>query len=322
VTAADSYRRHRNEWEREASDGARVDFLRSWLRNDTIDSWRHDRKYEAVNAFADFPEFTWLTVGDGRFGLDSIRLRRLGVKSVLPTDIGDALLKQAKDEGLIDDYATENAESMSFGDNAFDIVFCKESYHHFPRPHVALYEMIRVAREAVILIEPRDYVIDHGPNKTVGPLGLLGGLIRWIRDRLNVVGGRSPVADRYTTGDVPAFEESGNYLYATSSRELEKVALGLNMPCVAFKGLNDEYVSGGEGETASESSATFRDLRARIAAADQRTAEGRGSSTLLMAILFKARPQTRVAEFLRSNDWLVLDLPPNPYVTSSEPSAG
>lgn len=39
-------------------------------------------------------------------------------------------------------------------DDAFDYVLCKDSYHHMPRPMIALYQMLRVARRAVVLIEP------------------------------------------------------------------------------------------------------------------------------------------------------------------------
>jgi SAM-dependent methyltransferase len=183
--------------------------------------------YEPALAFSHRPNTSWVTIGDGRFGLDSIRLRDLGFASVLPTDIGDGLLRRAKEAGYITEYAVENAEAMSFADESFDFVFCKESYHHCPRAALALYEMLRVARHAVILIEPRDYVIDHGPSRVTGPIGLLRGFLRWITDRLGLAPKPIAVEDRYLTGDAPHFEESGNYMYTLSSRELEKVALGI-----------------------------------------------------------------------------------------------
>jgi SAM-dependent methyltransferase len=314
MTIADFHDRHRKEWDRQAVDTIRAEAIRSWFRTDTADYWRHARMYEPARAFIHRPELSWLTVGDGRFGLDSIRLRRLGISSVLPTDIGDALLKQAKAEGLIDDFAAENAESLSFADNSFDVVFCKESYHHCPRGPLALYEMLRVAREAVILIEPRDYVIDHGPNRTTGPVGLVRGFLAWCRDRLKVPPRKAPVESRYLTGDAPHFEDSGNYMYTISSRELEKVALGINLPAVAFKGLNDTYIEGGETESAADESALFRSMKESIQAADQRTEGGRGSTSMLMAILFKAKPDEPAKAFLRQNGWLCRDLPRNPYI--------
>lgn len=142
----DSHRLHAEAWERDASDSSRSDRLESWFRTDTADYWRHLRMYEAAKAFLHSPHSKWLTVGDGRFGLDAIRLRRLGFSSILPSDIGGALLEESRRRGLIDTYAVENAESLSFPDESFDLVFCKESYHHFPRPALALYEMLRVPK--------------------------------------------------------------------------------------------------------------------------------------------------------------------------------
>lgn len=55
-------------------------------------------------------------------------------------------------------YSVENAESLSFRDNEFEVAFCKEAYHHFPRPFLALYEMLRVASKAVVLAEPNDQI--------------------------------------------------------------------------------------------------------------------------------------------------------------------
>ncbi len=132
-------------WAEDRDAPERTEIRNSWFREDTVDHWRHARMYEPAKAFLHNSALTWLTVGDGRYGLDSIRLRRLGCRSVLPTDIGDAFLAEARLQGLIDDYRVEDAERMSFADDSFDMVFCKESYHHFPRGPLALYEMVRVA---------------------------------------------------------------------------------------------------------------------------------------------------------------------------------
>lgn len=85
-----------------------------------------------------------------------MRLGEKGFRNCCPTDISEYLLAEARRRGLITKYALENAERLSFADQSFDYVFCKESFHHFPRPYQALYEMLRVAREAVLLIEPND----------------------------------------------------------------------------------------------------------------------------------------------------------------------
>jgi ubiquinone/menaquinone biosynthesis C-methylase UbiE len=132
----------------------------SWLNESTADYWRHIRSFEIVRLVAesrvDNEQVNWLTIGDGRLGLDSIRIRSLGFNEVLATDISPHLLDIAKSKGLIKDFKIENAEKLSFEDESFDYVFCKESLHHFPQPYKALYESLRCARKGLILIEPND----------------------------------------------------------------------------------------------------------------------------------------------------------------------
>ena len=103
----------------------------------------------------------------------------------------------------------ENAESLSFEDEAFNFVLCKEAYHHFPRPMIALYEMLRVARKAVVLIEPFDrFVVSPLPERA------------WNgAKRLAAAAKGRPVGR-------PArfqYESVGNFIYTISHRELEKV---------------------------------------------------------------------------------------------------
>jgi len=312
VRPEDSHRLHAEAWERDAADSSRSERRESWFRTDTADYWRHLRMYEAAKAFLHNPHSRWLTVGDGRFGLDAIRLRRLGFSSVLPSDIGGALLEESRQRKLIDTYAIENAESLSFSDESFDLVFCKESYHHFPRPALALYEMLRVAREAVVLIEPRDSLIDHGPTRAIGPSGILAALKTWFRDRRGIP---HPALSRdrlYMVANDAGYEEAGNYLYTISSREMQKVALGLNLPVLALKGLNDAYFDGLEAIPASETSTLFKSMQRSIEEADQRNAGGRSATSMLMVILFKTSPTTETLRFLAEYDWLVIDLPRNP----------
>lgn len=308
-----SYEKHRQAWANDLTDSGRQEVHQLWFRADTADYWRHARMYEAVGAFVHRPEWSWVTIGDGRFGLDSIRLERLGVRSVLPTDIGGALLEAAVQQGLITNYQIENAERLSFSDGSHDVVFCKESYHHFPRPLLALGEMMRVARQAVILVEPRDYVIDRPPYKVLGPKGLLRGFANWLRDRLKLAGKPLPVAQRYQLGDAPHYEDSGNYMYTISSREMEKFALGLNLPTIALKGLNDCYLPEGGTAPATVDSPVFMRMKHTIEAADRLAESGKGGTSLLMVILFNQAPDSVAREYLAQRGWLVKDLPRNPH---------
>src|SRR5688572_24250830 len=99
------------------SDNEEIERLRhTWFQTDTVDYWRHHRMVTPIKPLLDYYKGSkWLTVGDGRYGLDSIELKRIQPDlHILPTDIAPELLKQAKDKQLISDYSIENAESMSF----------------------------------------------------------------------------------------------------------------------------------------------------------------------------------------------------------------
>lgn len=256
----------------------------TWLRDDTADHWRHARMMEPVLKCMPYAKADkWLTIGDGHYGLDAIKMKRCGYTDVLPTNIEDSMLKISKERGWIDDYRVENAEALSFADEAFDYVLCKESYHHFPRPMIALYEMLRVAKKGVVLIEPQDLFADH-------PL---------------------------TAGEpVAGYEAIGNYIYTISRRELQKVALGLDLPAIAFKSLYDIYFDGVEYVKASEDEPLFVSLVNQVKDAEERCRQLQQKHNVLLAVIFKERPTTeQVQNFLSNTEgWNIISFPGNPYI--------
>ena len=197
------------------------------------------------------PNNEWLTVGDGRYGKDAKYIIENG-SNAIASDISEYLLKEAKEIGYINEYQICNAESLSFKDSRFDYIFCKEAYHHFPRPVIALHEMLRVAKNAVIIIEPNDtYITDKISNIFFRKLKtLIKALIRKQK------------ATKHS------FEDVGNYLYTISRREVEKLALGLNYNTVAFKGINDVHFVGAEFEKLSEKGPIQRKIKLLISIAD------------------------------------------------------
>jgi len=96
-----------------------------------------------------------MTIGDA-YGHDANYLLSKNIKNVIATDLNSDFLTLSQEIGFIKEYSIENAESLSLKDNSMDYILCKESYHHFPRPYAALYEMIRVAKRGMIIIEPQD----------------------------------------------------------------------------------------------------------------------------------------------------------------------
>lgn len=289
-----SYERHENHYD---ADSGEYDTAAERLEHDTVDAWRHQRMYETVTPILNSdPDTRWLTVGDGRYGSEAQFLSENGADA-LPTDLSTNLLEAAESAGYIDEYSKENAESLSFDEGTFDYVLCKESYHHFPRPMVALYEMLRVARKAVVLIEPEDSHVERTLRQS-----LFHRIVDALTDSL-------PSGLRRND-----FEQSGNYKYTISRREMEKVALGLNHEIIAFRGINDAYVSGVENELMSESGSVQRQVRRRIRLKDVLCKAGLINNSLLTVVLFPSPPSSAVKEALAKNSFDIVSLPENPYV--------
>jgi len=301
--SAVSYERHAQVYSNYASGEAKSETAQAWLRPGTINTWRFERMYACANPLLEvYPGANWLTVGDGRYGMDAMYLHAHGARA-LATDISGTLLEEARAKGLIQEYRVENAEALSFRDRSFDFVLCKESYHHFPRPMCALHEMLRVASRAVILIEPNDQACPEGVVTTLSRLTK-----NLIKKAL-----RRPAAYH-------DFEDAGNYVYSVSRREMEKVALGMALRTVAFKGVNDYYLPGVEFEPADPASALFRKVSGKIAHYDRLCRLGINQPGLLAAIIFYEAPSGGLKDALRRHGYDVVDLPENPFLGGTQTS--
>lgn len=284
----------------------------TWFNETTTDFWRHKRMYEVIRPIAEYHQnAAWLTVGDGRYGLDAIRIQKLfGVQNIFPTDIGENMLRISKEKGWISDFGVENAECLSFADNSFDVVFCKEAFHHFPRPYLALYEMLRVSKKAVVMIEPAERLINNGiksKNYILSALYLL----------LHKLTGRSYMP--YISGIVPVshtHEHSGNYLYAVSVREMEKLVHGLALPALAWKGFNDVYEKGREFETAKPGNPLYEKIKQAIEKGDElcRTYPQYHQPNMVGVILFKELPSAALVQQLHTAGYQLPAVHKNPYV--------
>jgi ubiquinone/menaquinone biosynthesis C-methylase UbiE len=296
-----SYKQHGEHFAQYTSTGSKAAQAMTWRKTDSVDAWRHQRMYQVIDPILrSQPEAKWLTVGDGRYGCDARYIMDKGCEA-LPTDISGHLLEEAKETGYIDQFKVENAENLSFEDSSFDYVLCKESYHHFPRPMVAYYEMLRVAKHGVVLIEPNDSHIAEG---------FLKFLFRGLRDLAKLILGKS--LDRHT------YEESGNYVFKISRREIEKVALGLNYKAVAFKGINDMHYPGAEFEKMAENGPIQRKIKRFIGVANFTCKLGIFDYGSLAAVIFKAKPQAELCTLLKNAGYELIHLPDNPYISQGQ----
>jgi ubiquinone/menaquinone biosynthesis C-methylase UbiE len=291
-----SYESHAAHFAKDARSPEKRKIFETWFDDSTADAWRHARMYEAAELLGT-ADGSWLTIGDGRYGLDSVRIRNRGVGSVLPTDISNTLLEEAKRAGKISDYRVENAEALSFPDASFDYVFIKEALHHCPRPFLAVYEMLRVARHGVIIVEPTE------PADSFARRALFR--LRWLTGRQ-----RHFHETRY--------EGSGNYAYAFSEQDLEKVCLGLDLPQLAVKTFSDYYVKGLEFERPRFTSRRYLKTRGVIFANDLLSACGLSKRNRIMACLMKTPLDEQTRERFRQRGWKVTDLPRNPYLSGQK----
>lgn len=257
----------------------------------TVGAWRHRRLLEPVLVFAEpFPDALWLTVGDGRYGSDAAFLGRHGIRAIA-SSITDATLRQAKAAGYIEEYRVENAEHLSFADESVGFVLCKESYHHFPRPPVALYEMLRVAKHAVILIEPMEEA-------------------RRILDALKAM------AKRSIGRETMVFEPSGNFLYRLNPRELGKLLCAINQPGFALRRMNDCYLPRFEKEQAvgtwggwlSRQMVNAQDICCRL---------GLMSWGIGIFVILKSDLRPTMLSAADRGKFSIVRLPANPYIPRS-----
>lgn len=243
---------------------------------------------------------SWLTIGDFT-GVEAMYLTEQGQKA-MASDISDVYIKEAHRLKLIDAYDRINVEQIEYGEDAFDYVLCKESFHHFPRAYLGLYEMIRVAKKGVVLIEPTDAFCK------MSSLVFLKNFCDLFNPNLI----NKLWKNRYS------WEVVGNYVFKLSEREVEKAAMGMGLPCIAFKGVNIRLKpipeSWGDPKKIPIDKRLERKLDRYIARRDLLCKLGIIPHNNLCAIIFKEKPSAELLEDLRRDHFQVIELPPNPYL--------
>jgi SAM-dependent methyltransferase len=114
----------------------------------------------------------------------------------------DEAIQKACEEDPRVRFEYANAEQLPFASASFDLVFCKESLHHLARPVLGFYEMLRVCRRAVILVEPYSCAL-------VQLLDRAGVSTRFERSQRDNLGARD------------------NFVYRWTRRQLEALLCGL-----------------------------------------------------------------------------------------------
>lgn len=256
----------------------------------SVDAWLHLRKYETLLPLIEsYPKSNWLTIGDGRYGSDAHYLISQGIKTT-SSNITDEKLKIAKERNYISSYRIENAENLKCEEDDFDFVLCKESYHHFPRPPIAFYEMLRVAKTALILLEPIE-----GEKKTFDFF-------------------RKSFFKNMIRGDETAlFEKSGNYIYRTSIREIIKMMAAINGKIIAVKYHNSFFHPKFANQKQNGSLGSFI-TRIIIGLQDLFCKFSLMNYGLATIIIFKQNIDNFAEKELIKKGFKLIEIPKNPYL--------
>lgn len=296
------YDKHEEEWNKCLNDSERKKISKTWVKNGTLDKWRHKRMLKGIDTLITKTS-TWLTLGDGRYGTDANYIIEKG-GNAHASDISDKLLKIGNEIGFIKDYSEENAENLSFKDETFDFILIKEAFHHFPRPWIALYESFRVCKKGVILIEPND--INSPSNRfRLRIFNILKNLVKLLFKKKTFSSGYN-------------FEKVGNFIYTINERELEKFLLGMHYRNIAFKKLSDFYLK--DAEYINLNSKELKDkikiqfLKKIILFKELLSTLGFTENDLLCTILFKEEPDLNTLTKLKRSKWILKKLPKNPFI--------
>lgn len=249
--------------------------MKGYLNPTLLDQRRHAYMLSAAEPLLETrPGSYWLTIGDLRFGSDALYLKRHGAR-VMATDIDDARLRLAQSRGYFttDEISAQNVESLKFDDDSFDYVLCKEAFHHFPRPMVGFYEMLRVAKRGLVLIEPQD-VQNPVLNATV-------------------------VTSYHSDYYHDSFEKVGNYKYTVSVREILKAAWSLKLRTVAARGFNDHFVP----------DMTWDIFINRVNDLNGMGFRGERQFNLVALIVFKEEPAPELLADMRARNFTVFTCP-------------
>jgi SAM-dependent methyltransferase len=135
------------------------------ITNDILIRYLRDRRllksYKYLSKVYDksnLIEFKVLVVCGG-VGGEAIFFKKFGFKNVTNSDLSleSANISKFLDPFLDTDYA--NAEELPYPDDSFDLVVVQDGLHHLPRPTLGFTEMLRVAKKAIVVIEPRESII-------------------------------------------------------------------------------------------------------------------------------------------------------------------
>lgn len=262
----------------------------------TIDAWRQRRMYEIIRPIIEaHRDATWLTVGDS--GGDAWFLKDCGVADVTASSISTNQLSALQQHGHLAGVKLRaiNIERIDSESESFDVIFCKEAYHHLPRPAIGLYEMIRVARRCVVLFEP----CNHG-----------GRPLDWLRVKARSI-------FRSQRVETQMFEPVGNFIFQLSEHETIKIASALSLGPLFFRNFSDFYHPALSPKLVDEPLPRAI-AKLGVSVQDGLCRLGLMSYARVCAVIWKYPPASDLSEQLRKQGFRRVEVPRNPYTSFQE----
>jgi ubiquinone/menaquinone biosynthesis C-methylase UbiE len=263
--------------------------INEFLDLNNINNLRHKKIIGIIGLLVElFKDYKWLTIGDGFYGSDAILIKNLASElNIIPSDISHNLLEKAVELNFFEKFLTINAESIEIDDEEFEVVFCKEAFHHFPKAYVGLYEMIRISKEIIILMEP----MDQFPKS--------------IFQRIK---------DFFLFSENNYFEEVGNFVFSISPNEIFKIAAGLQLNSFYYKGYEDFYTKKFEFWNISKSINVYWIM---VFIKKILSLIGYKKNGHIAIVIFKKEVSNSVRNKLKNDGFKEVLVPINPYAPSS-----
>ena len=111
-----------------------------------------------------------------------------------------------------------------------------------------------------------------------------------------------------------SWEIVGNYVFKISEREIEKIAMGIGLPCIAFKGINVLLSVKQDLNEVPLNEKLLKKLYFKIFFLNLLSKLRLTPYNTLISIIFKEMPSIEMKRNFKKEGFVFIDLPKNPYL--------